>query len=286
MALSEAAALVPLIPSDTTVVTALYPMKSKMTLHKYIDLMLRWWPELPQCRLVCFVPPVLKALVTAVLARRPAGHTLVIPLPFEDLAATGGKLDRAIWRYTAALDPEKGAAHSPELYAIWYEKKEFVLRAAALNPFQSEYFVWCDAGIGRRPAWLPLIQGFPVGLRIPRGKMLCLEVEPMRPEDFEGWDGRAAALGPDFSARQATIGGGILASDRDGWERWSRAYDAMLLRYHMAGRFIGKDQNIMAGLVASDPSLAVVVSAPASMGSFDRWFYLLFFLAGVSLSLV
>ena len=228
-------------------------MKSKMTLHKYIDLIVRWWPELPQCRLVFFVPPVLKGLVTAALGRRPAGHTLVIPLPFEELAAAGGKLDRGIWRYTAELDPETGGGHSPDLYAIWYEKKEFVLRAAALNPFQSEYFVWCDAGIGRKREWLPLIQGFPAALRIPRGKMLCLEVEPMRAEDFEGWGPAAGALGPDFSARQATIGGGILAADRTGWERWSRAYDAMLLRYHMAGRFIGKDQNIMAGLVAAAP---------------------------------
>ena len=270
--------------SDTTVVTAFYPMKSKMGREKYLQLIRQFWPALPQCRLLFFTDPSLKEEIEGALEGRLESRTQIICTPFEKLSAFT-EFDPTIWRYTEEFDPEKSdrsTGHSPELYAIWYEKKEFVRRAIELNPFQSEYFVWCDAGIGRCPEWLPLIQGFPTSKRIPHGQMLVLEVEGLQPDDFEpgGKDG----LGQDFSRRIATVGGGILASDRVGWNRWSKAYDAMLLRYLMVGRFIGKDQNIMASMILEDPSLAICVEAPSRLGSTLLWFYLLFFLAGISIS--
>lgn len=258
--------------SDVTVVTAFYPMKSKMSSEKYGDLIRGFWPHLPNCRLVFYTDPgLVESIRGTVEDERPAGHTVVIPLPFEPV------LGRDIWLKAEDLDPERGGGHSADLYAIWYEKKEFVRRTIETNPFQSEFFVWCDAGIGRYPHWLPLIQGFPSSERIPRGKMLCLEVDPLQPEDFELAD-------PDFSERVATIGGGILAADAAGWKRWSEAYDAMLQRYLTLGRFIGKDQNIMASMIVADPSLAVCVTPSARLGPIEKWFYLLFFLAGLSLA--
>jgi hypothetical protein len=75
-----------------------------------------------------------------------------------------------------------------------------------------------------------------------------------------------------------------MASCSTGWKAWSSAYDAMLLKYVRAGRFIGKDQNIMASMILEQPSLAVLVPRPKQLGPVAGWFYLLFFLAGLQFS--
>jgi hypothetical protein len=182
-----------------------------------------------------------------------------------------------MWQETAGLDKESG--HSIELYAIWYEKKEFVLRAMERNPFSSDRFVWCDAGICRYPDWVDKLGGFPQRDLIPQGKMLILEIDPLRPENC-----RIEGGIPGRFDGTATFGGGILASDKEGWIRWSKAYDAMLVRYHLAGRFVGKDQNIMASVLLESPETAVVVKRPSCLGPIGGWFYLLLFLAGLRIS--
>ena len=104
--------------------------------------------------------------------------------------------------------------------------------------------------------------------------MLLLEIDPLKEEDC-----RRDVWGiPGTFDNVATFGGGILASDAEGWIRWSMAYDAMLIRYYLADRFIGKDQNIMASMILEEPSLATIVKRPAHLGPIAGWFYLLAFL--------
>ena len=200
-------------------------------------------------------------------------NTIVTGIPLESLSAFN-KLSYRTWKETESLDKERN--HAPELYALWYEKKEFVLRTIATNPFSSDRFVWCDAGIGRHPEWIPKIQRFPIRSLIPSEKMVVLQIDPLNAEECStdewGIPGRFDSV--------ATFGGGILASGIEGWKRWSKAYDAMLIRYHLAGRFIGKDQNIIASMIIGNPGLAAVVKRPSSLGPMHGWFYLLLFLAG------
>jgi hypothetical protein len=188
------------------------------------------------------------------------------------------KVSPLIWNSAVTLDTEKG--HTPELYALWYEKKEFVLRAIELNPFQSKEFVWCDAGIGRQPLWIPSLSSFPLRKMIPLGKMLLLQIDPFKEEDFVVDE---YGIPGNFGTR-ATFGGGILASDIDGWNQWSKAYDSMFLRYYLSGRFVGKDQNIIASMVLERPELMFFVKRPDILGPIDGWFYLLLFLSGLIIS--
>ena len=44
---------------------------------------------------------------------------------------------------------DNNKSHSPELYRIWAEKIKFVNEAIDINPYKSEYFVWCDLGTFR-----------------------------------------------------------------------------------------------------------------------------------------
>jgi len=49
------------------------------------------------------------------------------------------------------MDQEQRVGHNMFLYMIWSEKSHFLKRAIELNPFSTEYFVWCDIGCFRVP---------------------------------------------------------------------------------------------------------------------------------------
>jgi hypothetical protein len=249
-----------------TVVTAYYPIKSKFGAEKYAGWIRQFWPQIP-CNLIFFTDTSLVGVTEGLLAGR-KGNTKIIGLPFKELSAFT-RLSPVLWLATSGKDPER-AIHSPELYAVWYEKKEFVRRAIEMNPFGSEHFVWADAGICRYPEWIPHLAAFPRAELIPRGRMLQLQVSPFQ-------DGDSSEK--DFEGNR--IGGGILASDRAGWAAWSKAYDLILMRMYLAGRFVGKDQNIMAGIALEHPELVVLVPPYKVLNPVREWFSLLFFLAGL-----
>ena len=140
-----------------------------------------------------------------------------------------------------------------------------------MNPFRSESFVWCDAGICRYPEWIPHITAFPRAEIIPQGNILALQINPFQEEDRPGF-----LVGDGIR-----IGGGILASDRAGWSAWSKAYDNMLLRLYNAGNFVGKDQTIMASICLESPNQVVLVPSYKALCPIEQWFSLLFYLAGV-----
>ena len=248
-----------------TVVTAYYPIKSKFPSERYIQWISQFWPA-TECPLVFFCPPELAPLLERILAGRTA-PTRIWPLPFEGLAAFR-RLCPALWLETWMHDPEQ-KIHTPELYAIWFEKKEFVRRVVEENPFGSQTFVWCDAGICRYPEWTSQLKRFPQDEFVPRGRMLALQIQ-----EFEEGDRPAAFRGN-------RIGGGILASDAAGWSAWSKAYDAMFMQMYLDGHFIGKDQTIMASCILEDTGLAHIVRPYASLSPVQKWFSLLFYLAGV-----
>jgi len=256
-----------------TVVTAYYPIPSKQDVKTYVDWIRQFWMT-NTCNLVFFTDPKIVHLFEGLLSPR-KGSMRVIGLEFNSLSAFTD-VSPNVWMETQALDTEKG--HTPELYALWYEKKEFVRRAIELNPFHSCKFVWCDAGIGRYPEWNEALAEFPKRELIPRGRMLVLEIDPFLPEDYV--TDKNGIMGLTGGTR-ATVGGGILASDIDGWREWSQAYDAMFMRYHLAGRFVGKDQNIMASMILERPELAITFRRFAELGPIQGWFSLLFVLAGV-----
>jgi glycosyltransferase involved in cell wall biosynthesis len=256
-----------------TVVSAYYPIRSKFTVEQYMGWISAFWPR-TECFLVFYTIPELVSMFEELFCSR--GSVKVIGLPLSSFSAFK-KLSYKVWLSTKLLDKE--SSHTPELYAMWYEKKEFILRTIELNPFCSDRFVWCDAGIGRIPEFISVIKRFPRRELIPKRKLLVLEIDPLKPEDCSIEQGI-----PGKFDHVTTFGGGILASDAEGWIRWSRAYDAMLMRYYLAGRFIGKDQNIMASMILQEPELAIVVKRPPSLGPIAGWFYLLLFLSGVKLS--
>ena len=244
---------------DVTVVTAYYPMKSKFSINNYIK-WLEFWKTQP-CKLVFFTCPEFVPLIEN-LRQNFSEKTKVISLEFDKLEAFQ-KYGKNFWISQKEKDFEE--YHTHELYAIWYEKKEFVKKAIELNPFQTNKFVWCDAGICRNEDWKNSIKNFPVSYKIPNDKFLVLRIT-----DFEQHD--------DF-LKINCVGGGILAARKELWLEFAKNYDTMLETYISQNKFVGKDQSIIASMVKESPEFFYLVKRPEEFDDFVCWFTLLFFLS-------
>lgn len=138
------------------------------------------------------------------------------------------------WEKWHEIDPEKGI-HSPELYAIWAAKQEFVQEAMKITNFDK--YVWCDIGCFRniRDGSFKNLQKY-----IQPSKITCLSILGM-------------------------IGGGVLAGDRDAWNMFTERYLAELEK-----DIHGKDQVIYKRILNS--SNAVIINPTYQYG--DPWFFL------------
>ena len=74
-------------------------------------------------------------------------------------------------------------APSAELNMIWNEKIFLIQKAKNINPFNSEYFVWCDAGICIYRENPPPIEPIPL-LSFTKDKFIYTESNPMSNDDI------------------------------------------------------------------------------------------------------
>jgi hypothetical protein len=254
-----------------TVVSAYYEMKSKYSVETYRAWIRDFLEQVP-CHLVFFTEAATAPFIEDCRRAWPE-RTRVIVLPRTEWAAAT-RFPAGFWQAQHGMDPEKGI-HSPELYQVWYEKKEFVRRAIELNPFDHDDFVWTDAGAIRNPDLLAILRDrYPVAARIPTDRMLLLNYWPyVAADDIAHSFGGVSMLGGIDKPR---IGGGILAANRATWDWWNHVYDETVERYRRAGLFIGKDQTLMSTIVLENRGRVSLLDlrkiAP------EPWFYLLWWL--------
>ena len=248
------------------VVSAFYSIPSKFSVERYFEWMTPFFQQTP-FHMVLFTQPEFVEPFKQ-MRRQWTDRTIVASLPPEEITALK-KWGSNTWIETAKKDHE--TSHSPELYCMWYEKKEFVLRAIEMGAFGAKTFVWCDAGILRFTNWIPHIQTFPEENRIAPGKMTLLSLVPFS----EG-----ETVNTDFQ-KVNRIGGGIQAADAATWRWWSIQYDSMMIQYQLSNRFIGKDQNIMSSLCLLHPDRVHLVLAPSELDGYTKWFWLLLWLSGI-----
>ena len=241
---------------DVTVVSAYYPLKSKYDPKEYLKWMELW--STLDCNLVFFTTP---ELVTYFENLRGLKPTKIITLDFSELEAYK-RYGNDLWKLQNEKDHEE--AHTPELYVIWYEKKEFVKKAIDLDYFNTNKFVWCDAGICRSKQWIPFIRNFP------RSDKITNKFTVLRITDFENHE--------DYQKINC-VGGGILAGTKENWLIYYDKYDSMLKKYINNDKFIGKDQSIIASLIKEEPEFFNVVPYITELDGFTCWFSLLFLLS-------
>lgn len=247
---------------STTVVTAFYPIRSKFPQEQYLE----WAQRFLQLNapIVLFTEPHLKATFQAMRLFLPL---CIITVPFDQLDTW--ILYREEWQKQHALDHE-AAYHSPELYAIWAQKPFFVEHAIKENPFNTEYFYWCDIGAFRDPN-IPakILTQFPKAdiLKMVSPAILLNSVAPLEAaEKVRCADG----IYGDFT-RANRIVGGLWGGSATACLRWRAAYEAQLIRYFAAGRFAGKDQSVMLSAYLEDTSLGAIARPTVRDG--DHWFF-------------
>ena len=241
---------------DVTVVSAYYPMNSKHCIEDYRKWM-KFWEKIP-CKLVFYTT---KDFVPIIENLRKDLHTKVIALEFEEFDAIT-KYGYDFWKNEYTKDHEK--YHTPELYMIWYEKKGFVKKAIEANYFDTNKFVWCDAGICRSEEWIPYILEFPKAYKIHDNTFTVLRIT-----DFENKN-------TDDYQKINCVGGGILAASKEIWLEFYDKYDSMIQEYIDQKKFVGKDQSIIASLVKKEPTFFNVVERIKEFDDYMCWFSLLF----------
>jgi hypothetical protein len=262
--------------TPVTVVTAYYEMKSKYPPAKYREWVATFLATLT-CPIVFFTDAATLPFLEA-CPRASSSVEFIVLARAEWKANDPAHFPAGFWEAQLALDPER-AIHSAELYKVWYEKKELVLRAIARNPFGSTKFVWTDAGIMRNAAFADLLgTHYPVAARIPSDRMMLLNYWPFTRSDEQVHVVRGVSI-KGGGIDKPRIGGGVLAATAAVWQRWSELYDDAVGRYRQAGLFIGKDQTIFMTLVLEHKEFHSLLDLKKIAP--EPWFYLLLYL-GVS----
>jgi len=248
-----------------TVVTAYYQIRSKFPKERYLG----WASTFLQIKspIVLFTEA---NMVDDILQRRGNLPIHIITLPFYELDTW--KLYQTQWNEHAQMDPEHHI-HSPELYAIWAQKAFFVERAIQTNPFKTEFFFWCDIGAFRDPNVSSVIlESFPTTQYLERERIIFQSVGDVTASEwFQREDGiPGEIISPTWN--EIRLVGGLWGGGTAACLRWKSAYQRMLEAYFRAGRFAGKDQQVMLSAYLDDPSLAKVVYCTKPY--IDVWFFL------------
>lgn len=257
-----------------TIVTAFYSIPSKFPSSTYFE-----WGQ----RFLSLESPIVfftdSTIAPWVREKRGDKPIHIIEIPFESLDMWVAYEEK--WNAHHQMDPEKHI-HSPELYAIWAQKSTFVERAIHLNPFQTDYFFWCDMGAFRRELLHEIRETFPTTHYFVEDRLLMQSVSPLHESDKH--IGKDGIPGPRLTAEwnEPRLVGGLWGGSKKACIRWSWAYKAMLQEYFLQNRFAGKDQIVMLSAYLKQPSLAHIVRH--TIYDIDPWFFLEYLLSSLRLS--
>lgn len=253
-----------------TVVTALYPIRSKFSKDQYLE----WASTFMRLEapIVLFTE---ESLVHEFEIRRGDRPIHMITMPFEELDMW--KKYEEKWREHHRMDPERDR-HTPELYAIWAQKALFVEKAIQENPFGSSHFFWCDVGAFRNPYIdVRVLQSFPQIHYFQGDNILFQSIENIKEDEkLKKEDG---IYGPMITNEwnECRLVGGLWGGTIQACIRWKQQYQTILERYFERGRFAGKDQVVMLSTYLEYPESAIIVQP--TRFDIDIWFFLEYLLS-------
>lgn len=176
------------------------------------------------------------------------------------------------WRVQHELDPEKHVHRSHELYIVWNQKSDWLAQAQMWNPFQSDFFFWCDMGQFRDELFVRTLEAnnwFWIERPdfAPEGKLVFLSVEPFSQSEVSQ-DSKKHFI----SSLSDRLGAGNFGGRALAIQLWRQRYYSKLLEFIESGKFAGKEQMIMSSLCLDIPSLCYLVESHALQSFGDKWF--------------
>ena len=234
----------------TCIVSAYFKIPSKQTHEWYLPHVVRFLNGVRRENIIFFtsddVLEDLKPLVNL------SGIKFII-MDFNNLNAFK-QYGYEFWQRQYSRDPEK--YHSPELAAIWYEKKEFVLKA--FEYIKSDVYIWCDAGCVRDDTSSYLLQQF--GTRsfdLNDGKIHLQQVGIIKRNKYY------------IFTNGTCIAGAIISGNIESWNKYKIIYDETLLDYDGHNICGTSDQYITLSCVDKNPELFKLYTDNSNC---DEWF--------------
>jgi Bacterial protein of unknown function (HtrL_YibB) len=247
------------------IVTAYFQIPSKQSHEFYIPHLERFleWVESP---IVFFTS---RDLVDEMRSLRPS-HLPIQFVLYDSVYEIESykKYGRDFWNHQSTL---ADARHqTPELGAIWYNKKEFVNRAIELTNLDEPY-IWTDAGCIRQDYWKLFAPTFGKNHdAIPINKIMIQLMESEISKDIEF-----------FKFENIYVAGAIIAGYKEAWKRYSKIYDEVFLEYLSQGLCVSSDQSVIARLCVKNPDIVETVYDGNLHPAIDRWFFFLKLLSTV-----
>jgi hypothetical protein len=230
---------------SVTVVSAFYIMNSRHTFDEY-KRRIRLFLENVPCNLIFYTEELLVPFIRE-CRRAYEDNTDVIVIPRNEWIANK-RFPKTVWDDLKKLDTSE---NSTDLYKLHYEKKEFMKKAIAANPFGDKNYMWINAGICKTPDIMNLIKGrFPVSSRIPTDKVMLYNITP-----FDYSDEKVRVYGSEIILgvrNKNRICSNIIVGSKERWLEFSNLYDTTIGKFIRAKLFWGLDQPILACLTVEN----------------------------------
>lgn len=190
-------------------------------------------------------------------------HIVYVPFRVSDLYTP--KYGPDFWDRHVALD--QGHNHmTRDLAAMWYNKKECVLRAMTIEPGNS--YIWCDAGCIRTDDW---VITHPLSYVPPDDRLVLQLLHPLPSKPT------LLTLGSQ------NIAGALMAGSRQAWYTASSLYDTVLDMFDRSSLPAAMDQYVWGSAVLFFPdAFRTVMPVPCP----DTWFFFLIYLQSTTSCLV
>ena len=243
--------------TNVTIVTAYYVINSKFPASKYGE----WIQKFMKIKSnkVIFTDNKSKNYISKYELKNT--NTTYIITDIKDFLVS--KYDN-LWDKHLRMDHEKN--HNINLYKIWAEKTNFMLKAMNINPYNTTNFVWCDIGCFRNDMRINNFLHWPKSKKI-NDKVILLQLYNFLPKELVNVN----KIDERFR-KVVRIGGGIIAGNLDTIPKWHNAYYQTLQKFFENNIFAGKDQNVYAFTILQNPSLVHIVRPPANCNHI--WVYL------------
>jgi hypothetical protein len=222
------------------VVSAYFKIPSKKSHEWYLPNLIRFFRGITANTIFFTTPDV----IADIQKYTPTDHVKIIYMSFDECHAFGCEYGRKFWERQYSRDPER--YHSPELGAIWYEKREFVRRAMDIVP-DADVYIWCDAGCVRDSMSEKNFNGFGHRelIKTNDGRIHLQQVGPTLDFKF-------------YRFPNAFVGGAIICGNKDAWDSYRKVYDTILKQYDNCEISGISDQYITQSCIYTTPDLFVL----------------------------
>lgn len=258
--------------NDTTVVSGFYTMQGKHSIDVYKNY-LRLFLEGCACKMVFYTE---EAMVPFIRQCRRAFEDTTDIITIDKTKWTANKIPQVSWESLVkdtTYNPQN--LQTADYYKFLYEKREFVKRTMANNPFKSTDFIWVNPTICKDSRLIPLVKRFPYSNRIVTDKLMLINQVPFEFSDEKVKTIAGVTLIPVKTPR---INSAIIAGTKEKWIQYSDLYESTIKKFQAAGLFWGLDSIILTSISLENKGMiSLVEPKPIIDPSWKSMYGLLYF---------